>query len=220
VDHATGTGIPLYLYAGAASDNNAFLFFEGAWEVLQPKIADGTFVIKNSAEALADKAKPTLSHAEEAAIIGKITTDWKPDVAKNVAQANLTSAKAADKGNVFILAPNDGTARAIADSFRADADVKSIVITGQDVEKASVQYIIDGKQSMSVFKDTRALTDKALTVAQALLAGKTPETNFSINNNQIDVPGWAIPVVVVTKDNIKSALIDTGYYKASDFTGL
>lgn len=37
---------PLYLYAGAASDNNAFLFFQGAWEVLQPKIADGTFLIK------------------------------------------------------------------------------------------------------------------------------------------------------------------------------
>ncbi|HBG59786.1 MAG TPA: sugar ABC transporter substrate-binding protein, partial [Anaerolineaceae bacterium] len=51
VDHATGTGNPLYLYAGAASDNNAFLFFEGAWSVLQPKIVDGTFVIKNSSEA-------------------------------------------------------------------------------------------------------------------------------------------------------------------------
>ena len=30
VDHASGSGNPLYLYAGAASDNNAFLFFEGA----------------------------------------------------------------------------------------------------------------------------------------------------------------------------------------------
>ncbi|MDF2892481.1 MAG: hypothetical protein K0R80_2848, partial [Clostridia bacterium] len=29
VEQATGTGNPLYLYAGAASDNNAFLFFEG-----------------------------------------------------------------------------------------------------------------------------------------------------------------------------------------------
>ena len=44
-------GNPLYLYAGAASDNNAFIFFEGAWEKIQPKIADGTFVIKNSSEA-------------------------------------------------------------------------------------------------------------------------------------------------------------------------
>lgn len=30
IDNASGEGNPLYLYAGAASDNNAFLFFEGA----------------------------------------------------------------------------------------------------------------------------------------------------------------------------------------------
>ena len=48
-----GKGNPLYLYAGAATDPNAFLFFQGAWDVLQPKIADGTFVIKNSSQAVA-----------------------------------------------------------------------------------------------------------------------------------------------------------------------
>jgi len=181
VDNVTGTGNPLYLYAGAASDNNAFLFFEGAWEVLQPKIADGTFVIKNSAEAVAAKDKATLTHEEQAAIIGKITTDWKFDVAKNLAEANLTSAAAADKGNVFILAPNDGTARAIADAFGADAAVTSYVITGQDVEKASVQYIIDGKQNMSVFKTpvpspTRPSLLRRPSLAARLLRPTSPST--------------------------------------------
>ena len=32
VDNAEGQGNSLYLYAGAQTDNNAFLFFEGAWE--------------------------------------------------------------------------------------------------------------------------------------------------------------------------------------------
>ena len=45
-------GNPLFIYTGAATDNNAFIFFEGAWETIQPKIADGTFVIKNSSECL------------------------------------------------------------------------------------------------------------------------------------------------------------------------
>ena len=45
-------------------------------------------------------------------------------------------AKPEDKGNVFILAPNDGTARDIADVFSTDKDVKSYVVTGQDAEKA------------------------------------------------------------------------------------
>ncbi|MDK2982125.1 MAG: putative multiple sugar transport system substrate-binding protein [Chloroflexota bacterium] len=61
IDNATGTGNPLYLYAGAASDNNAFLFFQGAWQVLQPKIADGTFVVKNSSEAVALQDKADLT---------------------------------------------------------------------------------------------------------------------------------------------------------------
>ena len=155
VDKASGKGLPLYLYAGSASDNNAFVFFGGAWSVLQPKIADGTFVIKNSSEAVALQAKDKLTREEQAKIVGQITTDWKPDVAKNLAEANLTVAKAEDKGNVFILAPNDPGARVIGDVFAADKDVKSYLITGQDVEKASVQYVIDGKQSMTIFKDVR-----------------------------------------------------------------
>ena len=220
VDHAKGTGNPLYLYAGASSDNNAFLFFDGAWKVLQPKIADGTFVIKNSSEATALKDKATLTRDELSKIIGQVSTDWKFDVAKNLAEANLTVAKPEDKGNVFILAPNDGTSRSIADTFAADKDVKSYVVTGQDAEKASVQYIIDGKQSMTVLKDTRTLARDAIAAAQAFLAGKTPEQTTTYNNKKFDVPAKPSEVIAVDKANVKAAIVDSGYYPASDFTGL
>jgi putative multiple sugar transport system substrate-binding protein len=217
VDHATGTKNPLYLYAGAASDNNAFLFFEGAWEVLQPKIADGTFVIKNSDKAVGLQANPTLTRDQESTIIGQITTNWDFNVAKSLAEANLTAAKAADKGNVFILAPNDGTARSIADTFAADKDVKSYVITGQDAEEASVQYIIDGKQSMTVLKDVRTLVKDAIAAAQAFLGGSTPPKTTTYNNGKVDVPAKPSPVVTVDKSNVKAAVIDSGYWPAADF---
>jgi putative multiple sugar transport system substrate-binding protein len=220
VDKAKGTGNPLYLYAGAASDNNAFLFFEGAWDVLQPKIADGTFVIKNSSEAIALQSKATLTRDEMGKIIGQVTTDWKFDVAKNLAQANLTAATTADKGNVFILAPNDGTARNIADVFGADKDVTSYVVTGQDAEIPSIQYIIDGKQSMTVLKDVRTLVSDAITAAVAYLEGKTPAQTTTYNNGKIDVPAKPSVVVTVDKSNVKAAVIDSGYYTADKFTGL
>ena len=220
VDNASGTGLPLYLYAGASSDNNAFLFFEGAWNVLQPKIADGTFVIKNSAEAVALQDKATLTRDEMGKILGQITTNWDFNVAKGLAESNLTAAAAEDKGEVFILAPNDGTARAIADAFAADADVTMYYVTGQDAEKASVQYIIDGKQSMTVLKDVRTLVADAIAAAVAFLDGKTPEQTHTYNNNVIEVPAKPSAVVTVTKDNVKAAVIDSGYYPASDFTGL
>jgi putative multiple sugar transport system substrate-binding protein len=220
IEQASGTGNNLYLYAGAPSDNNAFLFFEGAWNKLQPKIADGTFVIKNSSEAVALQGKAKLSREEMAKIIAQVTTEWKFDVAKNLAEANLTAASAADKGTVFIVAPNDGTARSIADAFAADKDVTTYYISGQDAEKASVQYIIDGKQSMTVLKDVRTLVDDAITAAVAYLSGGTPAQTHVYNNGVIDVPAKPSAIVTVTKDNVKAAIVDSGYYPASDFTGL
>lgn len=219
-DNASGSGNPLYLYAGAATDNNAFLFFEGAWNILQPKIADGTFVIKNSSEAVKVQGKAKLSRDEMSAIIGQVTTNWDFNEAKSKAEAHLTAASAADKGKCYILAPNDGTARSIADVFAADADVSEYFITGQDAEQASVQYVIDGKQSMTVFKDTRTLASDAMKMAIDIIEGKKPATDATYNNLAKDVPSKQTPVVVVTKDNVKKALIDTGYYEASKFTGL
>lgn len=221
IDKVSGAkGAPLYLYAGAASDNNAFLFFEGAWSVLQPKIADGTFVIKNSDAAVKLQDKATLTRDEMATIIGQVTTNWDFNEAKNKAEAHLTNATTADKGDVFVLAPNDGTARSIADTFAADKDVTSYVITGQDAEKASVQYIIDSKQSMTVFKDVRSLVTDSITMAISLLKGEQPETTGSYNNKKVDVPAKQTQVIVVDKENVKATLIDSGYYAASDFTGL
>jgi putative multiple sugar transport system substrate-binding protein len=218
VDKASGSQNPLYLYAGAATDNNAFLFFEGAWNVLQPKIADGTFVIKNSSEAEALQDKAELTRDEMANIIGQVTTEWDFNTAKSLAEANLVATTADDKGDVFILAPNDGTARAIADAFAADADVSSYVVTGQDAEKASVQYIIDGKQSMTVLKDVRTLVSDAIAAAVAFLDGGTPEETQTYNNGVFDVPAKPSVVITVDKDNVQEAIIDSGYWPAEDFT--
>ena len=220
VDKASGTGNPLYLYAGASSDNNAFLFFEGAWNVLQPKIADGTFVIKNSSEAEALQDKATLTRDEMGQIIGQITTNWDFNTAKSLAESNLTAATAEDKGDVFILAPNDGTARAIADAFAADSDVTNYVVTGQDAEIASVQYIIDGKQSMTVLKDVRTLVADAISAAVTFLEGGTPEQTTTYNNGAIDVPAKPSEVITVDQANVQEAVIDSGYWPASEFTGL
>ena len=220
VENANGSGVPLYLYAGASSDNNAFLFFGGAWKVLQPKIADGTFVIANSSEAEGQKGTPELSRDQLGKIISQVTTNWDPNEAKNKAQTHLTAAAANQKGDVAILAPNDGTARSIADVFGSDSEVTSFTVTGQDAEKASIQYIIDGKQSMTVFKDVRTLVKDAMGMAIAILDGKTPETTGSYDNGKVEVKAKQTDVIVVNKDNVKTELIDSGYYEASEFTGL
>ncbi len=220
IDNVQGSGVPLYLYAGAASDNNAFLFFEGAWKTLQPKIADGTFKIANSSEAEALKDTAELTRDQMSKILGQVTTNWDPNEAKNKAQTHLTAVGADLKGNVAVLAPNDGTARSIADVFASDGEVTSFFVTGQDAEKASIQYIIDGKQSMTVFKDVRTLVTDAMGIAIEILDGKTPETTGSYDNGEVEVKAKQTDVIVVDEDNVKQELIDSEYYEASEFSGL
>jgi trehalose/maltose transport system substrate-binding protein len=153
-------------------------------------------------------------------IISQITTNWDFDDAKSLAEANLTAASADDKGDVFILAPNDGTARAIADAFGADTDVDSFVVTGQDAEIASVQYIIDGKQSMTVLKDVRNLVDDAISVAVSVVEGETVATTGEYDNGVTMVPAIQSEVITVDRSNVIEAIIESGYWDASEFTGL
>ena len=212
VDHAKGKGHPLYLYAGALTDPNAFIFFQSAWEVLQPKIADGTFVIKNSSQAVGHADTAQLSREQTTRIMRQITTNWDANTARNMSEANLAGATAQDKGDVFILAPNDITSRAIVDAFTADQDVKSCVITGQDAEQESVQSILDGRQSMTVFKDVRTLVQTTVDTALSLLKGESPAAQVTYNNSVIDVPAIQSPVVLIDRNNAKPVLIESGYY--------
>ena len=212
-------GNNLYLYAGNAADDNSFPFLEGAWEKLQPRIADGTFVIRNSSLAVALQGNPTLTREQQGRIVGQIGTSWDATTARYLAQSNLMAAAAADKGTVFILAPNDTTARAIAGVFSADPAVTKAYVTGQDADKASIQAIIDGRQGMTVFKDPRLRVNAAVAAALAFLKGGTPVANTTVYNGAIDVPAQTSAIVTVTRDNVQAALIDSGYYQASDFTG-
>lgn len=211
-----GAGLPLFLYAGAATDNNAFLFFEGALEVLRPYIASGAFEVQNYSGDV-DLTK-SLSREQLGKVIEVITTNWNFNDAMNLAQSNLTGYTGGS--DVFILAPNDGTARSIADVFAGNSNIASYLITGQDAEKASIQYIIDGKQDMTVFKDVRKLVTNTIQMAKDIIEGKTINTNGTYNNGSIDVKAVQVDVDVVDKDTVKSILIDSGYYKADEFTGL
>jgi putative multiple sugar transport system substrate-binding protein len=93
-------------------------------------------------------------------------------------------------------------------------------ITGQDAEKPSVQAIINGIQSMTVLKDVRVLVRDAIAAAVAFSKGETPAKTTTYNNGKIEVPAKPSAVTVVTPENVKAAIIDSGYYPASEFEGL
>lgn len=225
VDQAKGKGkgLHLYLYCGATTDDNAFTFFQGSWKALQPKIADGTFVVQNSPQATALKNKATLTRAEQSSIIDPLSTAWDPPTAKNLAQANLAKLPASAKGTVYVLSPNDDTSRAITDTFRADPAVKTMFSTGQDFTKASIQYIIDGKQGMTVAKLDKYLVQDSLKIANLVLANKKPGKDLikqQYDNGAKKVDSTLDTITSVTKTNVKAIIQESGLYKLTDFTNL
>ena len=217
---AGGSGYNLYMYSGALTDNNSVLFFEGAWKTLQPYIADGTFVIRNCEKAVEYKDNPDLTRDEMVEIMQTIDSEWNMSVCKSLAEAHLTAVDADAKGDVFVLAPaDDDCCRALSDVFRDDPDVTSLIITGADGVEASVQYIIDGKQSMTVYKDSQALVKGTAAIIDSLIAGEEPATDTVYNNDAMDVPTVQAEVVTVTADNIAEVFFETGVYDGSKFTG-
>jgi putative multiple sugar transport system substrate-binding protein len=91
-------------------------------------------------------------------------------------------------------------------------------VTGQDAELPSVKSILAGEQTSTVFKDTRLLAAQVAKMVDQFLAGQTVEVNDTktYENGVKVVPSYLLPVQSVTKDNVTSALVDTGYYKADE----
>jgi len=83
----------------------------------------------------------------------------------------------------------------------------------------SVKSIIAKEQYSTIFKDTRELAKVAAGMVDAVLSGGKPEVNDTktYNNGVKVVPSYLLKPLPVDISNWKSALIDTGYYKAEQF---
>ena len=88
------------------------------------------------------------------------------------------------------------------------------VITGQDCDIANVKNMLSGKQAMSVFKDTRTLATQVVKMVDAVMQGGEAEINdsSSYDNGTGVIPTYLCEPVVVTADNYKEMLVDSGYY--------
>ena len=90
------------------------------------------------------------------------------------------------------------------------------IITGQDCDISNVKNMIAGKQSMSVFKDTRTLAAQVVKMVGQILAGEEVDVNDTetYDNNVIVVPSYLCEPVFADVNNYKELLLDSGYYTA------
>lgn len=193
------------LFAGSPDDNNATLFNQGAMSVLDPYIENGQLVIPSGQKEFTKIA----------------IKDWESAKAQ-ARMDNLITANYADGTKLdSILSPNDSLALGIIASLRNAGFGPSKpfpIITGQDCDKPNVKAMLEGEQSMSIFKDTRTLAAKVVEMVDAIQTGKEVPVNDtkSYDNGKKVVPSFLCEPAYADATNYKELLIDSGYYKESD----
>ncbi len=191
------------LFGGSADDNNAFFFYNGAMSVLQPLIDKGTLVVVSKQMGM-DKVA---------------TLRWDAATAQSRME-NLLSAYYTKKHVDAVLSPYDGISIGIISALKGvgygTGGTPMPIISGQDAEIPSVKSILAHEQYSTIFKDTRDLAKVTANMVDAVLSGKTPEVNDTktYNNKVKIVPSYLLKPLPVTAANVKSALVDSGYYKA------
>ena len=190
------------LFTGSSDDNNCNYFFGGAMKILQPYIDSGKLVVRSGSTTLAECA----------------TANWSTEEAQKRME-NILAAYYQDGTKLdAVLSSNDSVANGITNALVASYKGDFPIWTGQDCDITSVKNIIAGKQSMSIFKDTRQLASKVVEMVTAIIEGKEVPVNDteSYDNGKGIVPTYLCQPVFADHDNYKEVLIDSGYYKESD----
>ena len=183
---------------GAPDDGNAYVFYDGAMSVLRKYIDAGTLNV----------ASGQFTHFED------VATQWWSSEKAQERFEKILSTYYTNRPLHAVVCSNDSTAQGVAAAL-TNVYRNSVypIITGQDCDIVSVMNILNGKQEMSVFKDTNDLAAKAVEMAVAIVNGKTVPVNssFSLDGDSI-TPSYLCEPKICTKDNLRQLLIDSGYY--------
>jgi putative multiple sugar transport system substrate-binding protein len=205
---AQGKGpFTLEIFSGSLDDNNAHVVYDGMMSQLKPFIDNGKLVVRSGQVSLNATA----------------TLNWDGATAQ-ARMDNILSSFYANTHLDAVLAMNDAIATGVSSSLRGigygSGDTPMPVITGQDAEIPNVKAIIEGYQTSTVFKDTRALAVAAAAMADAIMqhGQVTVNDTTSYNNGVRIVPTELLTPVLITKSNWREELINkTHFYSDNDF---
>jgi D-xylose transport system substrate-binding protein len=174
------------LIAGSPRDEGAKTLHDAQMKVLQPYIDRGD--IKVIADAY--------------------TKDWLPS------EAYLFMLKAIDssQGNIAaVVASNDGLAGGAIQALREHNLAGKVLVSGQDADLAAIICVAQGVQSMTVYKPITNEAAVAAEEAVRLAKGEKTRANKTVSNGKGDVPAILLKPIVVTKDNIKTTVVQDGF---------
>jgi len=172
---------------GDKGDPNATFLFAGITEILKPAMDAGK--IKNVCETFTD--------------------GWKPDNAqKNMEQCLTSTSNKVDA----VVSENDGMASGVVAALKAQGLDGQVPVSGQDGDLAAINRVALGTQTVSVWKDARALGKTAAEAAVAIADGKAVAGTVKFNKGKkgVEVNAILLTPDPITKDNLND-VIDAGW---------
>ncbi|MCR5670415.1 MAG: sugar-binding protein [Butyrivibrio sp.] len=201
LDNAAGP-FNIEIFTGDPGDNNARFFYGGAMDVLNKYIDEGKLVVQSGQKDFDNVA----------------TANWSTENAQSRMDAIISANYANGTKLDAVLCSNDSTALGVTNSLEANYTGEWPIITGQDCDVANVKNMIAGKQSMSIFKDTRTLAAKTVEMVDAIMKGSEAPVNDTetYDNGTGVIPSFLCEPVFADVNNYKELLIDSGYYSEDD----
>jgi len=180
------------LIGGSPTDNNARLVRQGQMNILQPYIDRGD--IKIVARQWAD--------------------GWKPEVALKHVENALT---ANNNDVAAVVTSNDGCAGAAIQALAEQKLAGKVGVSGQDADLAACQRVVEGTQTVTVYKPIKSIATKAAEMAVALAKGESiTDANQKTNNGKINVHSVLLTPVAVDASNMYDVIIKDGWHKLED----
>ena len=171
---------------GDKGDPNATFLFSGITEVLKGAVDGGK--IKNVCETFTD--------------------GWKPDNAQKNMEQCLTSTN--NKVDA-VVSENDGMASGVVAALDAQGLAGTVPVSGQDGDKAALNRVALGTQTVSIWKDSRVLGKAAAEAAVAIVEGKDPASlpgvgKFNKGKKGVEVNAILLQPDPITKDNLNDVI--------------
>ena len=173
---------------GAPTDNNALLVQKGSMSILDPKIKSGDIKL----------------------VLSQLTPNWDPTVAYQTMKAYLATGGPLDA----VVAANDGTAFGVIQALEEKGLAGKVPVSGQDAELSACQQIMQGTQTMTVYKPLQNEAYTAAEIAVAMAEGQSLSAyiNATTSNGRVAVPSDLLLPVAVDKSNMMSTVIKDGFH--------
>jgi D-xylose transport system substrate-binding protein len=171
---------------GSSKDSNAITLHDTQMRVLKPLVDRGDIKI--------------------------VSDTWSKDWDPLEAYAHMSAAIESTKGDIVaVVAANDGTAGGVIQALEEHKLAGKVLVSGQDADLAAIIRILEGTQTMTVYKPIGSQARVAAETAVAAAKGEAVKTTSAITLGDKSIPAIFLPPVVVTKGNVKETVIKDGF---------